>query len=126
MRYTLGQAAKATGKSKTTMMRAVKSGKISGNRLEDGRYAIDPAELHRVYPMVESATGALPPQSNDTHPQASPPDIQAEVTILRALLDREKEAVTELKEERDAWKKQATSLLTDQRSKGFWASIFKR
>jgi hypothetical protein len=54
MRYTLGTAAKATGKSKPTIQRAIQSGKISANRKEDGSYEIDPAELHRVYDPVTS------------------------------------------------------------------------
>jgi len=50
--YTLGQAAKATGKAKVTLARAIKSGRISANRSEDGSYSIDPAELARVYPLT--------------------------------------------------------------------------
>ena len=47
---TLGQAAKASGKAKVTLARAIKSGRFSASRTEDGSYVIDPAELHRVYP----------------------------------------------------------------------------
>lgn len=53
---TLGEASKATGKSKTTIHNAVKKGKISGGqRGEGGQYQIDPAELFRVYPMKQEA-----------------------------------------------------------------------
>jgi hypothetical protein len=52
MVYTLGQAAKATGKSKTAIKNALDKGRISGNKTNDGSWAIDPAELHRVYPRV--------------------------------------------------------------------------
>lgn len=52
MTYTLGQAAKATGRNKATIFQALKSGKISGHKDDMGRYVIDPAELHRVYPPV--------------------------------------------------------------------------
>ena len=53
---TLGEAAKATGKSKTTIHNAVKKGKISGgNRGDGGQYQVDPAELFRVYPMKQEA-----------------------------------------------------------------------
>lgn len=47
MSYTLGEAAKAAGFSKPTLSRAIKNGKLSANRLEDGSYSIDPAELER-------------------------------------------------------------------------------
>lgn len=50
MAYTLGQAAKATGLSKPTLSDAIKKGRISASKDDFGRYQIDPAELHRVYP----------------------------------------------------------------------------
>ncbi len=54
MPYTLGQAAKATGLSKPTLSEAIKKGKISAVKNENGSFAIDPAELHRVYPPLSS------------------------------------------------------------------------
>ena len=52
MSYTIGTAAKATGKAKSTISRDVKSGRISAERQPDGSYLIDPSELHRVYPTL--------------------------------------------------------------------------
>lgn len=52
MFYTVGTAARATGKSKPTITRAIKSGQISAIREADGSYRIDPAELHRVFQPV--------------------------------------------------------------------------
>jgi hypothetical protein len=52
MKYTLGTAAKATGKSKSTLSRDIKSGRISAIRGDNGSFDIDPAELHRVYPAI--------------------------------------------------------------------------
>jgi hypothetical protein len=49
MYFTLQGAADATGKAKTTIQRAIKAGKLSANRNENGSYAIDAAELSRVY-----------------------------------------------------------------------------
>ena len=50
--YSLGQAAKATGRSKSALSRDIKAGKISATRNTDGSLSIDPAELHRVHPAV--------------------------------------------------------------------------
>lgn len=50
MPYTLGQAAKATGKQKSTILDSIRKGRISAVKNDLGRYAIDPSELHRVYP----------------------------------------------------------------------------
>jgi len=52
--FTLGEAAKEVGKSKTTLTRAISAGRMSGKRLEDGSYEIDPAELFRVFDPVET------------------------------------------------------------------------
>ena len=51
MEYTLNGAAKATGKGKSTLHRAIKSGKLSARRTEEGSYLIDAAELARVFPV---------------------------------------------------------------------------
>lgn len=112
MSYTLGQAAKATGKNKTTIQRAIAKGRISASKDDAGAYAIDPAELHRVFPPV---TVAQPTKCNDTQPSSDGPDSQTEITMLRAMLSREQEINADLREDRDRWRQQATALLTDQR-----------
>jgi hypothetical protein len=57
MGYTLGQAAKAVGMSKTSILRSIKTGRISAGRDEFGQWAIEPCELHRVYPPLADDTG---------------------------------------------------------------------
>src|SRR4051794_41959989 len=53
MAYTLRQAARASGKGKSTILRAIQTGKISAARDEaTGGWAIDPSQLHRGYPPV--------------------------------------------------------------------------
>jgi hypothetical protein len=54
MPYTLGQAAKATGKSKPALLDAIKSSRLSASRNDKNQWQIDPTELHRVYaPAVQ-------------------------------------------------------------------------
>jgi hypothetical protein len=50
MSYTLAAAAAASGLNKTTIIRAIKSGKVTGTKNELGEWQVEPAELHRVYP----------------------------------------------------------------------------
>jgi hypothetical protein len=52
MAYSLAAAAAATGLNKTTVLRAIKTGKISGTRSQNGEWYVEPAELHRVYRSV--------------------------------------------------------------------------
>ena len=83
MKYTLSQAAEATGKNKTTIQRAIKSGKISAQKDDNGAYKIDPSELHRVFP-IKTAQQA---KSNNTQHDAIPRNINH----LEQLLNLEKE-----------------------------------
>ena len=59
MAYTLRAAAAATGLNKTTVLRAIKSGRISGVKNELGKWRIEPAEFHRIYSLRFSVASSL-------------------------------------------------------------------
>lgn len=106
----LSQAAKLTGKSKSTINRSIKTGKISATRHEDGSYSIDPAELSRAFNMeLEEGSKRRDAELDGTR-------LLERIEALEAMLNREREIVADLKEDRDHWRQQATALLTDQRS----------
>jgi hypothetical protein len=112
MKMTLGQAALHSGFSKPTLSRAIKSGKLSAHRLEDGSYAVDPAELerwidgngHRNSQMKRIATPAETPETplNDSA-------LQVEVKMLREML-------ATLSGERDRERSQLQSQIEDLRN----------
>ena len=52
MTYSMGEAAKATGKSRSALLRAIRTGKVSAEKNAIGQWLVEPAELHRVYPEV--------------------------------------------------------------------------
>jgi hypothetical protein len=54
MSYSLSEAAAAVGMYKSSVLRAIKGGKISATKDEHGEWRIEVAELHRVYPPVAS------------------------------------------------------------------------
>src|SRR5450830_804268 len=54
--YTIATAAAAVGRNKTAILRAIKAGKISAAKDENGEWQIDPADLHRIYPLLRSAS----------------------------------------------------------------------
>jgi len=123
MVYTLGEAAKATGKSKAAISRAIKDHRVSAQRQDDGSFKIDPAELHRVYPPV-AAERDNKRVTSTTDATPVNPDATGEIRELRAKLDAASERLAEkdtliadLREDRDHWRTQAeTLLLTDQRN----------
>lgn len=99
---TLGEAAKATGKAKTTIQRAVKSGKVSGgSRGVNGEYQIDPSELFRVYPAAQHATGSRDSQmERDATPEGNTSK-QGETAALERVIAAKDEQIAELKAGRD-------------------------
>jgi hypothetical protein len=50
MPYRLSEAAAACSLTKSTVRRAIKTGKVSATKDAHGQWHIEPAELHRVYP----------------------------------------------------------------------------
>lgn len=124
MSYTLNEAAKAVGKSKTTIHRAIKSGKISASKLESGAYAIDPSELHRVFQVgTAERTNRNDKEQHET--AVGTADIRLEMLEKERERERQQleETIADLREDRDRWRQQATALLEDKRPKGFWARL---
>ena len=117
MKHSLGTAAIATGKSKTTIHRAIKSGKLSAFKNDDGAFEIDPSELHRVFdPVTHGVTG------NTAMEQSVTPDVTAllaqENDFLRLQLEREREFNRDLQlmlKTESEERKKLTALLTHQK-----------
>lgn len=78
----LAQAATLAGKSKSTLTRAIKSGRMSAVRRDDGTFGLDPAELLRVFPAdaVRNVASSVDAVASDVmiHPAQ-----QAEISALR-------------------------------------------
>ena len=87
MELSLSQAAAQTGRSKSTINRAIKTGKISAIRHEDGTYSIQPSELFRVYPPEPSQSGPVTHRATPTEPQQEP-TLQALQDALQDALRR--------------------------------------
>ena len=66
--YTIATAAAAVGRNKTAILRAINAGKISASQDESGEWQIDPADLHRIYPPLRSASM----RDNETQLHQSP------------------------------------------------------
>lgn len=124
MSYTLNEAAKAVGKSKTTIHRAIKSGKISASKLDSGAYAIDPSELYRVF-QNGTAERTIRNDAEQVNTTSGTADIRLEMLEKERERERQQlqETIADLREDRDKWRQQATALLEDKRPKGFWARI---
>src|SRR5262249_30867815 len=101
MTYTLGEAAKATGNSKTTIHRAIKSGRVSAMRKDDGSYEIDPAELHRVFPLKSSGNGFTNDNVEQAVTRAEIEGLRREVDLLRERTADKDKVIDDLSQDRD-------------------------
>ena len=73
MALTLNQAAKACGRSKSTLLNAINSGRMSAPKDDRGRYVIDPAELHRAFPFQsQNRSPDQPPEPQPTSAENQP------------------------------------------------------
>jgi hypothetical protein len=86
MTYTLGTAARATGLSKSTIHRAIKGGRVSAGRSDTGDYAIDPAELHRVFPPVDTTAARF---GNGSMSRSASPSEAVEMAMKNARREAE-------------------------------------
>jgi excisionase family DNA binding protein len=136
MTFSLRTAAQHTGTSKSTILRAIKAGRLSATRLEDGSYEIDAAELERAYPaqrMKQRDTGSTehhaPANSGERTtdaPGATAAALEAEIAGLREILRRADDAAAELRQDRDTWRSMAENqqrLLADQRPRSWWQRL---
>lgn len=118
----LNQAAKEADVAKSTLLKAIRSGRMTAPKGDKGHYEIDPAELFRVYPKkVEE-----PPKENAGNLQETE-GYKRENALLR-------DQIEELKNDRDEWREQAKKSgnllegMTQQKQqtakKGFLARLF--
>lgn len=114
MKHSLGTAAIATGRSKTTIHRAIKSGRLSAIKNIDGVFEIDPSELHRVFSPV---TGNSSMEQTVTHDETAL--LEQENTFLRLQLEREREFNRDLQlmlKTESEERRKLTALLTHQQN----------
>ena len=119
MSYTLAAAAIATGLNKTTILRAIKSGKISGTIDEHGHWHLEPAELHRVYPPIAGPTASHGATQRDAAFEAvAAAELRFKVALAEQRLSELKEDLEDMRSQRNAWQAQAERVaIADQRGR---------
>jgi excisionase family DNA binding protein len=130
MGFGLREAAQQAGTSKSTILRAIRAGRLSAVRTDDGGYDIQAAELFRVYPpkadatvqdraahhaVGQDATVREPAESADATDTTTSilirnARLEAELIATKALLETERQRVEEWKAVADRWAMQAERL----------------
>lgn len=118
----LQKAADLSGKSKATIQRAMKSGRLSFELDESGDKVIDMSELERVYGPFPSKSAGESEAIIRAELQRSQDLLEVErmkmrVRGLEDQLHMTKEQLDDMREQRDQWQKQAQQILiTNQMS----------
>jgi len=106
MYLSLGKAAKEAGVAKSTISKALSSGKLSYREKNSDGYKIDPAELFRVYPKI-TKTDADELTSNDwqlghADAETTPYSTKFEIQLagLKSLIAEKDRRITDLEADR--------------------------
>lgn len=132
----LTQGAKLAGVSRSTLNRHIKEGRVSKVFEADGKPCVDTSELQRVYGELSHGTSSqvVPIEQHRAPSNTHEKDIK--IATLEAELNAANKRLEEVCEDRDEWRVQAKSLLSDQRAsarpakeragRGFLERLFSR
>lgn len=106
----LAQAAAITGMNRSSILRAIKRGALTGTKDHNEVWHVDGAELARVFPVTPNAQ----PVQQDTHPDAL---AAHKLALAEERIAELKERLEEMRHERDrarvsedAWKAQCETV----------------
>lgn len=114
------RAAELTGKSKSTIQRAMKSGKISFEHDKNGRRTVDVAELERAFGLIPQESekndrDAIEAELEKAAQMLETERLKMRIKMLEEQLSSAEEMIEDLKRQREEWQKQAQqTLLTSQ------------
>lgn len=113
--YKLSDAITATGKPKTTLLRDIKSGVFSAQKDDKGRWKIDPAEIHRVYPKIERSTDQSETIRSGPKQTNGPVQMDYQIKSLERELEIRDEKIEALEAERRRERENAQAHINDLR-----------
>lgn len=134
---TLNSAAKAVNRAKATLLKAIKTGRLSAAKDDHGVWMIEPVELYRVYPVgsqpADTAQDSDPGQSqrlpgNDYLWRERLADLERErAMMLNTIEDLRRRLDGETEERRRLMATLAHETQGDQATvdKGFFGRLFK-
>jgi hypothetical protein len=107
------EAAKHVGLTKQSVIKAIRSGRLSAVKDASGGWSIEPIELFRVWPAVNQDRGKVTPQVD----AGLPPENNEVVAALKGQIELLRSQLDDVRVDRNHWRQIAErSLLTDQRS----------
>jgi len=108
------EAATQVGMSKTGIIKAIQTGKLSASKDIHGAWEIEPVELFRVYPPV--STNVLSGPVVDTRVES----LEEQLALQRELIESQKETIDDL---RATVASLRPLLLTDKQHRTWWQRL---
>ncbi len=108
------RASELTGRSKSTIQRAMNNGKLSFEVDSAGRRVVDVSELERAFGLEKSGSPVASGIEQELEKAKQMLDVERMKMQLKALqdqLDSAQDQISDLKEQRDKWQKQADQVL---------------
>ena len=113
----VSDAAAATGRSKSTILRAIRSGQVSAARDDAGNFQIDASELSRAFSLVRPVLSNDAPRRINGAPDAVAwQQLEARLSDALSQVDDLKRRLDKSEDERRATAEKLTALLSDSRS----------
>jgi len=98
----LNDAAKETGKSKATIHKAIKEGRLSVADREGNSFKLDPAEVFRVFPKTFTKQKDEQSRTDKNEPNTLENALMAQkIAFLEAQIEEMKRQTSDLKEQRE-------------------------
>ncbi len=134
---TLTQAAAEVGRTRSTLFKAIKAGRLSATKDAQGHFLIDPVELHRVYVVANVSQGNQSEQRDTGNDTSEIAVLRRENELLRQQAARDWEQIERERQQADNWRQQAVMLLehhapmqefnpTRQEDSLLWRKLFGR
>lgn len=107
------RAAELTGRSKSTIQRAMNSGKISYEVDPNGRRVIDVSEIERAFGLMQTGSGSVAVEQELEKASAllETERLKMRIVMLEEQLQSADTQIHDLKVQRDQWQKQASQVL---------------
>ncbi len=110
------RAAELTGRSKSTVQRAMKAGKLSYEVDSNGRRVIDVSELERAFGLMPMDGDTVSRSNVEAELEKATQMLELErmkmrIRMLEDQIETAKSQIEDLKEQRDQWQKQAQQVL---------------
>jgi hypothetical protein len=116
-KISISEAARLTGKPRSTLHRHIKNGKLSKEQDGMGHPVLNIAELERVYGAIQKHYMSQTAQKGQPATGQTGAMDREELAVLRREVVLLNEQLHDIRIDRDQWRQQATALLADTRAK---------